>query len=109
MWGGVDVGIAGRLHAAVALRADRRARSFPPCAPPPPLPQTAVRTEALGLDRECRRYWWPLSDPGFLLVEEADGQRIGAITSKQQLDEVGGWVGGWVVVCVCGGGGGGGG
>ncbi len=30
----------------------------------------------------------PAGDPGFLFVEDADGQRISAITSKQQLDEV---------------------
>ena len=51
--------------------------------------QTAMRTEPLGLDRHCRRYWWLYCDPGFLFVEEPDGQRIGVITSKEQLDEVG--------------------
>lgn len=51
--------------------------------------QTAMRTEPLGLDRHCRRYWWLLSDPGFLFVEEPDGQRVGVISTKQQLDEVG--------------------
>lgn len=29
-------------------------------------------------------------DPGFLFVEDQGGERIGAITTKQQLDEVGG-------------------
>lgn len=31
----------------------------------------------------------PTGDPGFLFVEEQEGQHIGAITTKQQLDEVG--------------------
>lgn len=52
------------------------------------LEATAMRTEPLGLDRHCRRYWWLLSDPGFLFVEEPDGQRVGVISTKQQLDEV---------------------
>ena len=57
--------------------------------------QTAMRTEPLGLDRHCRRYWWLYCDPGFLFVEEPDGQRIGVITSKEQLDEVGARLAGW--------------
>lgn len=76
-----SVNQACRLHLAQSARARR------------PVPssslQTAMRTEPLGLDRHCRRYWWLLSDPGFLFVEEPDGQRIGVISSKQQLDEVG--------------------
>jgi len=64
----------------------------PALLPCPNCTQTAMRTEPLGLDRHCQRYWWLLSDPGFLFVEDPDGQRIGAITSKEQLDEVqGGW------------------
>ena len=72
--------------------------------------QTAMRTEPLGLDRHCRRYWWLYCDPGFLFVEEPDGQRIGVITSKEQLDEVGarlaGWLAGpWVLAALLGAGG----
>ena len=65
--------------------------------------QTAMRTEPLGLDRHCRRYWWLYCDPGFLFVEEPDGQRIGVITSKEQLDEVCAWLAGpWLLCWVLG-------
>jgi hypothetical protein len=65
--------------------------------------QTAMRTEPVGLDRHCRRYWWLYCDPGFLFVEEPDGQRIGVITSKEQLDEVcAGLAGPWLLCWVLG-------
>ena len=69
-----------------------RALHTPPTYPPP---QRAMRTEPLGLDRHHRRYWWLQCDPGFVLVEDADGARLALLTSKEQLDEVRG-VGGLV-------------
>lgn len=36
----------------------------------------------------CRRYWWLASRPGYVFVENADGGSMGAIATKEQLDEV---------------------
>lgn len=50
----------------------------------------ASRTEPLGLDRYHRRYWWLRSGPGAVFVENPDGKGpMGAIRTKEQLDEVG--------------------
>ena len=104
-----------RPAAAAALTFSSRLPPHATCLPSRTSSQSAMRTEPLGLDRHCRRYWWLHNDPGFLFVEDADGQRIGVITSKRELDEVRGlrrlrrwqWLGlgggrGGALSCGCG-------
>ncbi len=50
------------------------------CAPP-----REYRTDNLGVDRYGRRYWLLRGSPGFIAVEDDEGNHAGAITSSKDL------------------------
>ena len=52
------------------------------------LARLSIRTEPLGLDRNYQRYWMLQSAPGVIFVEGSEGDKLGVISSKKQLDEV---------------------
>lgn len=49
----------------------------------------AVRTEALGRDRHHRSYWSLQGCHAALWVETPDGERLGVLTSAQDLQRLG--------------------
>uniref|UniRef100_A0A383VPI7 PHD-type domain-containing protein n=1 Tax=Tetradesmus obliquus TaxID=3088 RepID=A0A383VPI7_TETOB len=75
----------GAAAAAAGWRSaeDREARDAALSAE---LARYSIRSEPLGMDRHHQRYWHMQSLPSIIFVESAEGDSLGLITNRSQLD-----------------------